>query len=269
MKKLIGLFILVAMLTSCGEFHKVLKNDDVEAKYKLALENYEKGKETGKKSNFKRAIRLLEQIVPQYRSKPEGEALQYAFADSHFELEDYMMAGYQFERYTKSYSSSDKTEKAAYKGAKSYYYASPRYSLDQIDTHTALAKLQAYISEYPSGDYVGEANEIVSELNKKLEKKEFKIAQLYYHQDDYPAAVKSMETFIAENPGSKYREKAYFYKLDAEYTYAINSVESVREERLKKTQKYSEDYLKNFPEGKYLEDTKTISEDVEQRLKEF
>src|SRR5699024_650125 len=180
-KNIVPVLVLVFMLGSCGPYQKVLKNDEIKPKYDLAVKYYKEGLQ-GKKSRFKRAIRLLEQILPRYRGKPQGESLAYMYADSYYHLNDYFDAGYQFERFTKSYSNSDKAEEAAFKSAKSYYYVSPRFSLDQTETHKALDKLQTYISNYPAGENVAEANQIVAELREKLEKKDFEIAKLYYDQ---------------------------------------------------------------------------------------
>ncbi|HLS31384.1 MAG TPA: outer membrane protein assembly factor BamD [Flavobacteriaceae bacterium] len=269
MRNLLYISVLMFLVSACGPYQKVLKNDEIKPKYDLATEYYKEGLESGKKYKFKRAIRLLEQIAPQYRGKPQGEPIAYSIADSYYQLGDFFNAGYQFERFTKAYPNSDKKEEAAFKEAKSYYEISPKYTLDQHDTEKALVKLQHYIWEFTSGEHVSEANTLVSELRDKLEKKKFKIAELYYHQDDYRSAIAAMEVFIDENPGSAYREKAYFYKMDAQYTLATNSVKSLMEERLTKTKKYSEDYLKYFPEGEFYQQAKDVEEDVTKRLKEF
>ncbi len=257
------------LMGSCGPFQKTLKNDDIKPKFDLANKYYNEALESGQKYKFKRAIRLYEQIAPQYRGKPQGEPIAYALSDSYYKLGDFFSAGYQFERFTKAYPDSDKAEEAAYKSAKSYYEISPVHTLDQQDTEKALLKLQEYISKYPSGEHIGKANTLVSKLRDKLEKKSFEIAQLYYHQDDYRSAIAAMENFINDNPGSEYREKAYYYKMDAQYSYAIKSYKNVMKERLEKSKKYSEDYLKYFPEGEFSEKVRTAEEDIKERLKEF
>jgi len=269
MRNILSLLVLSFLLGACGPYQKVLKKDDIKPKYDLGNQYYKEGLETGKKFKFKRSIRLMEQIAPQYRGKPQGEPIAFTIADSYYQLGDFFNASYQFERFTKAYPASDKTEEAAFKTAKSYYKISPRYTLDQQDTDKALIKLQEYIVQYPSGEHFAEANTLVSKLRDKLEKKQFSIAELYYFQDDYRAAIAAMDLFITENPGSSFREKAYFYRMDAQHTLAIKSVREVMEERLKKTKRYSEDYLKYFPEGEYYDKAKAAEEDVIKRLKEF
>lgn len=269
MKNLFALLILALILSACGPYQKALKENDVKVKYEMANSYYEEGIETGKKNSLRRAVRLLEQILPQFKGKPQGERLAFIYADSYYRLKDYFDSGYQFERFFESYSNSDKAEEAAFKGAKSYYYLSPRYSLDQTETDRALVKLEEYLTRYPGGEHIAEANKMITELHEKLEEKEFKVAELYYKQDDYKAAVASLNNFINENPGSEHRELAYYYKLDAEYSLAINSFRNVMKERLEKSKTFSEDYLQYFPDGRYVKDAQEVIEDVEKRLKEF
>src|SRR5680860_772783 len=97
---LLGVFL---MLVSCGEYQKVLKNEDAGAKYTMAEKLYNEAKEENNKSKYRKALRLFEQIVPQYRGKPQGEKVTYLFADTYYQLKDNYLAGYQFERFTSAY----------------------------------------------------------------------------------------------------------------------------------------------------------------------
>ncbi|WP_337251700.1 outer membrane protein assembly factor BamD [Maribacter halichondriae] len=101
MRQLFSFLALVLFFASCGEYQKVLKNEDVKNKYELAQELYEE-------EDYKRANRLFEQIAPKYVGKPQGERVMFFLADTYFQREDYNMAGYQFERFLKSYPQSEK-----------------------------------------------------------------------------------------------------------------------------------------------------------------
>ncbi|MGO3707492.1 MAG: outer membrane protein assembly factor BamD [Mesonia hippocampi] len=265
MKKILLLGVCIVAF-SCSEYQKVLKKNDIKPKYDMAIKFYDEGMETGKKTKLKKSIRLLEQILPQYRGKPQGERIAYIFSDAHYQLEDYFGASYQFERFAKAYPKSQKVEEAYYKGAKSYYYISPVYSKDQIDTYKAIEKFQQYISLYPDGQYIGEANELVGELRDKLDRKAFEIAQQYYHIEDYKSAIAAMANYIEDRPGAKYMEDAYFYKLKAAYVLSINSYRHLVEDRLEDAQSYVEDYEKYYPEGSHIEEVKEILEDINKRL---
>ena len=188
--------------------------------------NYTKQKSTNK------AIRLFEQIASAYRGKKEAENLFYMFSQSYYKTKQYYLAGYQFESYASLYPTNARAEEAAFLGAKSYSELSPVYSLDQTDTEKAITKMQAFIDKYPNSRFSGEANTTVKNLREKLEKKAFEIAKQYNTISDYKSAIKALDNFISEYPGTPFKEKALYYKLDSSYQLAINSVPSKMEERL-------------------------------------
>ncbi|WP_024770499.1 outer membrane protein assembly factor BamD [Aquimarina macrocephali] len=263
MKRLLYLLVCVLFLGSCSEYQKVLRGEDLAAKYKTAEGLYKEGK-------YKKALKLFEQIVPQYRGKPQAERIMFYYADTYYQLEDFYLAGYQFERFTKSYPKSQKREEAFYKGAKSYYDLSPRYSLDQEDTDKALEKLQAYINAYPESENLKEANKLVAELRDKKERKAYEVAKRYHHRENYKVAISAFDNYLIDHPGSPYREKVLYYKLESEYLLAIGSYESLVRERLEAAQGYYNSYKKYYKtEGEYLEKAEELGEDIKTRLEQY
>ncbi|MCF4100931.1 outer membrane protein assembly factor BamD [Gillisia sp. M10.2A] len=264
---LLGLFLV---LTSCGEYQKVLKSEEPGVKYTMAEKLYNQAKEENSKAKFRKALRLLEQIVPQYRGKPQGEKLAFLYADSYFELKDSYNAGYQFERFTQSYPNSDKVEEAAFKSAKSYYFLSPRYDLDQTETVKAIDELQKYIDAYPNGEYLEEANVLAADLRVKLEKKAYEIAKQYHHTTNYKSAIVAFNNFITEYPGSPFREAAFYYRFDSAYKLAINSYQYLMKERLETAKGFYNNYQKYYPEGSvYYNQLQTDFQDLDTRLQNF
>ena len=134
MKKLIYILLIVAFFSSCSEYQKAIKSEDVAVKSAAATKMYEKGK-------YEKAIRLFEQISPVLKGKPDAENIFYMFSQSYYKTEQYYLSGYQFESYAALYPKSEKAEEAEFLGAKSYSELSPVYSLDQTDTDKAINKL--------------------------------------------------------------------------------------------------------------------------------
>lgn len=225
MNKLIYVLLLVGVISSCGEYQKALKSEDVAVKLDAATKQYEAEK-------YNKAIRLFEQIAPAYRGKKEAENLFYMFAQSYYKTKQYYLAGYQFESFASLYPNSAKAEEAAFLGAKSYSELSPVYSLDQTDTDKAIMKMQTFMDKYPNSQYFSEANTTIKALREKLEKKAFEIAKQYNTVSDFKSAIKALDNFIADFPGTPFKEKALYYKLDSSYKLAINSVPAKMEERL-------------------------------------
>ncbi|MGO4918921.1 outer membrane protein assembly factor BamD [Maribacter spongiicola] len=264
MRRFLPLLLIAIALQSCSEYQKVLKHDDVKAKYDLAETYYEAG-------DFKRANRLLEQIAPKYVGKPQGERVMYFLSNSYFQREDYNMAGYQFERFVKSYPKSDKAVEANFLGAKSYYKLSPEYSLDQTDTDKALLKLQNFINTNPDSEYFAEANAMAQELTTKKEEKAFEIVKQYnklgrFNYDMLKSAVAASDNFVSDNPGSPFREEAMYIKVDALTHMAVNSFEQVKEERLKNAKTAHVALKKQFPDSKFDKQATDLIEKIDKEL---
>jgi len=262
------LFLALAVaLQSCSEYQKVLKNEEVKPKYDMAEKFYEEG-------DFKRANRLLEQIAPKYIGKPQGERVMFFLANSYFELQDYNTAGYQFERFIKSYPNSDKSTEAAFLGARSYYELSPNYSLDQTDTDKALLKLQNFINAYAESEYFAQANAMAQELTTKKERKAFEILKQYnklgeFNYDMIKSAVAASENFVSDFPGSSYREEALFVKADALTHMAMNSFESLQQERLQNAKDAIMAFKKQYPNSKLDKEVTDLMTKVENGLLQY
>ena len=110
------IFILMVgiMLSSCGEYQKVLNKGTSQEQYKLATELYDQQK-------FNKAIQLFEKITPSYRGKPQMERIQYMVAQSHYNTKQYSLSAYYFDKFVKNYPKSSKIEEAAYISAHSYF----------------------------------------------------------------------------------------------------------------------------------------------------
>lgn len=229
MKKLIAIFSIFLVFNSCSEYQKALKSEDIKTKFDLGTKLYEEGK-------WNKANRLFAQIVPQYRGKPQAEKLMYMYAKSFYMMGDYHISGYRFNRFTSAYATSEKVEEASFLSAKSFYMLSPVYSKEQNETFEAIEKLQLFINKYPESQYLSESNEMVKELNFKLEQKAFEIAKQYNKTAriaiDYDACIKSMDNLLLDYPGTKFREDALYWKLDSEYKLATNSIERKKADRV-------------------------------------
>jgi len=262
MKKIVSLLIIIVLLVSCNEYQKALKSEDPAVKLEMATKMYEA-------KNYNKAIRIFEQIASVYRGKPESENLYFMFSQSYYKTKQYYLAGYQFESFVSSFPKSEKAQEASFLGAKSYSMLSPVYSLDQTDTTKAIEKLQAFIDTYPNSEYLGEANSIVKNLNEKLERKVFENAKGYNTISDYKSALVALDNFIADYPGTPFKEEALFYKYDSAYQLGINSVPSKMEERLNVAKLAYANLIKFKADTKYKKQADEMLARVEKDLQKF
>jgi outer membrane protein assembly factor BamD len=262
MKKIVSLLVVIVLLASCNEYQKSLKSEDPAVKFEMATKMYEAKK-------YNKAIRIFEQIASVYRGKPESENLYFMFSQSYFKTKQYYLAGYQFESFVSSFPKSDKVQEASFLAAKSYSMLSPVYSLDQTDTTKAIEKLQTFIDTYPNSVYLAEANEIVKNLNEKLERKVFENAKGYNTISDYKSALVALDNFIADFPGTPFKEEALFYKYDSAYQLGINSVPAKMEERLNVAKVAYANLIKFKADTKYKKQADEMLVRIEKDLEKF
>ncbi len=262
MTKLLSFLLIIVLFSSCGEYQKVLKSNEIRPKYDMAKKMYEEKK-------YSKAIRLFEQLAPAYRGKPEATDLYMMYAQSYYKTKQYYAAGYQFDNFASSYPRHEKAADASFLAAKSYSKLSPRYSLDQTDTNKAIDKLQNFIDRYPSSEYIEEANILAKSLREKVEKKVFEVAKGYHKISDYKGAIVSLENFVADYPGTPYKEEALFYKFDSAYLLAMNSVDSKKEDRLNSAKVAYKSLVKFKEDTEYKEESAKMLSKIDSALKQF
>ncbi|MBU2930048.1 outer membrane protein assembly factor BamD [Winogradskyella psychrotolerans] len=262
MKK--GLYILLIgiLLISCSDFQKTLKSEDTAAKFEMATELYEAEK-------WNKSYRLLDQILQQFRGKPQAEKITFMHAMCSYQLKDYYIASFHFDKFTDIYPQSEKAEQASFLAAKGYYHNSPVYSKEQKETIEAIEKLQLFVNQYPESQYLGEANELVKELDFKLQKKSFEIAKQYNTISEYKASIKAFNNFMLEFPGADLRHEAFYYRFDSAYNLSILSIDYLKEDRLKEAIGYFKALKKAFPNSEYLEAATIMNEELQQQLNTF
>ena len=250
-------FVLsLVLLTSCGEYQKVLNRGSIEDQYKMAVKMYEAKK-------YSKALRLFEKVTPAYRTKPQMERIQYMVANSNFNEKNYSIAGYYFNRFSQNYPKSSKQEEADFLSALSYYKAAPVYSKDPTDTNKALESFQSFIDKYPDSPRLAEANKYYNELQFKLETKAFEIAKGYYitaqtDSRNYRAAITAFDNLITDYLGTRYKEEALYLRFKAAHDFAIKSTDRKKDERIKSAIKAYEKLERNFPESKFMSESKEM-----------
>jgi outer membrane protein assembly factor BamD len=210
---------------SCANEHnKLLKSNDQDKKYEVAVAALEK-------KDYFHASQLFENLLLYYRGRQKAESVAYYYAQSLLGMKDYYSAGYQFESFYKRFPYSVNAEEALYQSAYCKYHQSPEYTLDQTLTKEAIRDFQTFVDKYPSSPRVQEANKIMDELRDKLIQKDYEAAFLYYKTGKYQSAQVMFKMFLNDYPDSKYRKDVMYYIILADYELASNSVENKQKAR--------------------------------------
>lgn len=264
LKNRVFLTIIICLLgfVSCSKYNKLLKGTDNEAKYKAALEYYEKG-------NYDRALQLFDVMQGYYRNKQEGENIAYLTAECYFNKDDYYVASSYYKRFVTRYPLSKNAEEAMYKSAICYYKMSPKMSLDQADTYTALKEFQNFVDLFPNSSKVPDVNGKMDTLRTKLEDKEYDICQLYFKMEEYQAAITSYEAYLKDYPNTKYREEILNNMVINYYRYAENSVKSKQRERYELALEKYNTLCYVYPESEYIAKLEPTVKKIRERLENY
>ena len=259
MKSLVIALLLMLLISSCSEYHKVLNKGKNAERYAMAERLFNEG-------NYDKAIPLFEKVIGPYAGKPQLERIQFMIAKSSYEVEDYGLASYYFTKFINNYPKSTKLKEAAFLSAKSFYMAAPKYSIDQQDTYKALEAFQNYINDYPNSELSSEANKYHRELTYRLELKDFEVAKQYYHTEYYVSAITAFETFNEEHLGSVLKEDALYYKFKSSYELGMNSAIVKKSSRLKDAKTAYNKFEKAFPESKKMKEMQNNLEQINKEI---
>ena len=222
---------LLAILSGCGEYNRVLKSYDYNLKYDYAKKAFENKKYT-------QAYTILADLVPIFKGTEKGEECLYLLGLSYYENHDFLNSGSYFRQYYTQYPRGRYAELARFYAGYGYYLDSPEPQLDQSETLRAIEELQAFIDYFPKSDKVAIAQNAIFELQDKLVLKELENAQLYYNLgsylgNNYESAVITAKNAIKDYPYTKYKEQLEFLILKSRFKEAQMSVDEKKEERFR------------------------------------
>ena len=239
--------------SSCSDFRKIQKSSDWQVKYDAALEYYED-------KDYYRAIVLLEEVLPIIRGTKTAEDAQYYYAYAHYYDRKYILSGHYFKNFYDTYSRSKYAIESLFMHAYSLYLQSPVPSLDQSSTLEAIEAMQLFINKYPYSEYKDRAEQILDEMQQKLEIRAFDSALLYYKLGRYDAAIIAFNNFQKDFPDSQLNEEMSYWKVAAQFELAKDSISSKQKERFYTTIEYYQSFIDKYPNSKFVDDAESIYE---------
>jgi outer membrane protein assembly factor BamD len=114
-----------------------------------------------------------------------------------------------------------------------------------------------------------EANALMRKMNEKIEKKVFENAKGYNTISDYKSAIVALDNFVADYPGTPFKEEALFYKYDSAYQLGINSVPAKMQERLNVAKLAYANLIKFKADTKYKQKADEMLARIEKDLQKF
>ena len=239
------LAVLAALAACKSQFETLLSSNDVDAKYKAAMDLYNNGK-------FLKAGQLFESMAILTDGTERDDTVRYYWAMSNYRYKDYFTAESNLAKFIEKYPQSPFTEEARFLRLDCLYRATYRWELDQTPTRNCLAYITEYVSEYNLDEaHLQACLEMINDLKDRLDRKAFENARLYYKMEDYLAARVALRNVLKDNAENAYREDILYYTAMASYHFARLSVQAKQKERYLV---FVDDYLNfvgEYPESKY------------------
>jgi len=261
MKVRLYIVLLISVLvSSCGEYEKLLKSSDYELKKTKAREYYDS-------KQYAKASELYGQVIPRYRASAEAEELNWLNAQSYYGMKQYDMAGSYFKSLVEQYPFGKFAEDATFLAAKCDYTIAPRAELDQESCRNAIEGFSLFINRYPLSPRLEEARKNIKELEDRLVEKSYLNARLYYNMKEYKSSITALTNSLKEFSDSKYREEMMFLKLNSLFLYAENSYSNKQKERYQATLDDYFSFMEEYPQSSYSKEVRKIYEDTAKYLK--
>ena len=216
MKKVVFLLMMMTvLLSSCGEYNKILKSTDYELKYSYAKKYFNA-------KQYSKSATLLDELVTIFKGTADDDASLYLLAQSYYGQKVYQTASQYFETYYTTYPKGEFTELSRFYSGYGLYLDSPDPRLDQSQTYKAIEQLQLYLEYYPQSERAEEAQNIMFELQEKLAYKELMATSLdfnlgTYMGNNFQSCVITAQNALKNYPYSKYREEFMFLIILAKY----------------------------------------------------
>ena len=273
-------YIIIALvsgsvLTSCGEYNKVLKSTDYEYKFEAAKSYFGKGQNT-------KAAAILEELITILKGTDKAEESLYMLGMTYYNQGDFITASHYFSTYYNTYPRGTYTEQARFYSGKALFLDTPEPRLDQSSTYKAIQELQMFMEYFPASNRHQEAQQMIFDLQDKLVMKDYMAARLYYDLgsytgnssysttgNNYLACIVTAQNALKDYPYTKLREDISILLLRAKYDMAKESVEEKKEERMRDAIDEYYAFKNEFPESKYTKEVENIYKDAKKYVKEI
>ena len=250
------LALLMALMTGCSGYNKILKASDYNTKYSLAKTYFLEG-------HYTTCSTMLEECVAYQRGTAKAEESMYLLATFYYNLEDYLSASHYYLACYKTYPNSTYSENCLYWSGKSLYLDTPDPRLDPTSTQAAIMQLQRFVETYPNSKYRDEAENMIYTMYDRLVEKEVGTAELYYNMgnylgNNYRSCIVVAQNALRDYPYTKYREKLSMLVLKAKFQMAQESVLSKRDDRYRDAIDEYYAFKNEFPESSYMKEAEKM-----------
>ena len=246
------LALVLALMSGCSGYNKILKASDYNTKYSLAKIYFLEG-------HYTTCSSILEECVAYQRGTAQAEESMFLLATCYYNLEDYLSASQYYMACYRTFPNSTYSENCLYWSGKSLFLDTPDPRLDATSTTNAIVQLQRFVESYPNSKFRSDAENMIYTMYDRLVEKEIGTAELYYNMGNYLGNNYRSSIIVAQNalrdyPYTKYREKLSMLILKAKFQMAQESVLEKRDDRYRDAIDEYFAFKNEFPESSYMKE---------------
>ena len=253
------LFSALALVSCKSQYEVLLASNDVDAKYKAAMDYFAAKK-------YQKSAQLFESMAVLTSGTSRDDTVQYYWGLSNYRAKDYFTAESNFSKFVESFPQSPFTPDAQFYRLDCLYRATYRWELDQNPTRACMAAINEYVREHPEDDiHLPACQNMLKDLQERLDRKDYEAGRQYYRMEDYLSARVKLRNVLKTNSDNVYREDVLYYTAMASYHYARLSVKEKQKERFLV---FTDDYLNfisEYPESHYRNELDRLYRQVNEK----
>jgi outer membrane protein assembly factor BamD len=206
MRKVVTLVTLsvlaMALLQGCAT--PQAGNKPAELLYKDGEQFYQNGK-------YEDAIAQWKKVKETYQSPELTTKAELNIADAYFQNKDYIEAAAGYEDFRKLHPAHPQADFALYRLGLSYFNQIAGIDTDQAPVRNAQTTFALYLSLYPTGASLADAQEKNSECRDKQLQYELYVGRFYLKTDAYKAAIGRFEDSVKMFADAARRDEMLYY----------------------------------------------------------
>ena len=169
-------------------------------------EEFEQAVKCFEEGDYEKTINFLKRFFNRYPGSHWIDDAQFYYAESHYQLHNYMEATNEFQFLLNNFPNSNWSELGLLRKAQCLEEMAPIAQRDQTLTKEAIETYEEFINKYPYSKYLEEAKEGKRSAEEKINQKLIEIGETYIKMGIKKAAIVYLTKVAAQS--EKWKDKA-------------------------------------------------------------
>jgi outer membrane protein assembly factor BamD len=206
--KLLAVLAAVALFSGCSTLDKWFGKKKPDKPPEVMAKE---GIEQLKKKDYDDAIETFGKVRDRYPYSEQALLAQIKVADAYFYKKKYDEALQAYKEFEKLHPTNKAVPYAIYRQGLCFYRQRSTIDRDQTFTTKAMEEFRRLKQKFPNSEYVPKAEKFMARCRKDLGEHEFYIAEFYYKDKRYQAALDRLQVVAQEYPEFKQQAKVKEY----------------------------------------------------------